>query len=753
VYIAGVEEGSAGYRARLWVDGASVPLGGQDGLMTQATGVFAQGGNVYVAGAQAPLSGGETRAVLWVKRVGSQEYVKTVLNNQASRAVSVAALGGDVYVSGSFGSSSLVKLSPDDPAANAPVPGYETSGNGGIIKVRVIGEDIYAAGWMGNNPAWWKNGVSSPLPWEYNGADYADATDIAVANDGSVYVSGIETYWGSEPHGVMWKNGFKEVGGGYGWIEIGMGANAVFVKETPMISVTGVTLDKTTLDIPVGYTGTLTATLEPENPNDPTVFWTTSNAGVASITGAGRTVTINGLTVGTATITVRTQDGNFTKTCAVNVQNVAVTGVTLSPKTLTLGQGRTGQLLASIVPPTATNKAVTWESSNPSVATVTGSGLTGTLLGMGSSGTTTITVRTAQGDYTDTCTVTAAPTPSKPAIYVTAGYGGLYVDGVHSKAVGSGNLAWVSGEPEIDIYGVYVDGPGNVHAVGQWYLWSADTPSHAVYYKNGSPAVYLPETANDDGGYAFDVFVAADGKVYVAGQEATNSYGFGTVARLWIDGVQETLPGIDPAGTYFSVAQNVCVRGGDVYVAGGAVPIGDPQRNCNPVIWKGGTKYEFSRVDSSIEYFHDPCFDSGGNLYVLRSGTNGYKTVYTVNSALTTATPYVLEDTSDFIQKLFVDGTDVYVAGYYGPYNNYDACYWINKARVTLPRPAGAAWVKATAVYVVDGHVYVAGVSGGHSDGYHIPVWLDGALLADERAITDTLNSEYYAKPRSMFVK
>ncbi|ALM50452.1 hypothetical protein AMR72_17095 [Flavobacterium psychrophilum] len=81
---------------------------------------------------------------------------------------------------------------------------------------------------------------------------------------------------------------------------------------------------------------------------------------------------------------------------------VAVTAVTLSPSTATLNIGATLQLTPTVLPSNATNKSVTYASSNTGVATVNSSGLVTAI----SSGTATITVTTVNGNKTNTCTVT-----------------------------------------------------------------------------------------------------------------------------------------------------------------------------------------------------------------------------------------------------------------------------------------------------------------------------------------------------------
>jgi len=90
-----------------------------------------------------------------------------------------------------------------------------------------------------------------------------------------------------------------------------------------------------------------------------------------------------------------------------NAPVVAVTGVSVSPTTATVGLGTTQQLNATIAPANATNQNVTWSSSNTSVATVNNSGLVTAI----SAGTATITVTTADGNKTASSAITVAAIP------------------------------------------------------------------------------------------------------------------------------------------------------------------------------------------------------------------------------------------------------------------------------------------------------------------------------------------------------
>lgn len=85
---------------------------------------------------------------------------------------------------------------------------------------------------------------------------------------------------------------------------------------------------------------------------------------------------------------------------------VAVTGVTMSPKTLTIEAGKTGKLTGTVAPANATNKSVTYTSADTTKATVAADGTVTVPANLAANGTVVITVKTADGNKTDTATVT-----------------------------------------------------------------------------------------------------------------------------------------------------------------------------------------------------------------------------------------------------------------------------------------------------------------------------------------------------------
>ena len=99
------------------------------------------------------------------------------------------------------------------------------------------------------------------------------------------------------------------------------GGKTATCTVTVKAHVTSVSLDKTTLTLTAGESETLTATIAPENADDKSVTWTSSAPDVATVDANGKVTAVK---AGVATITVTTNDGGKTATCAVTVQ--AATG-------------------------------------------------------------------------------------------------------------------------------------------------------------------------------------------------------------------------------------------------------------------------------------------------------------------------------------------------------------------------------------------------------------------------------------------
>ena len=176
-----------------------------------------------------------------------------------------------------------------------------------------------------------------------------------------------------------------------------------------VVAVTEVKLDKTTAEMKVGDTLTLTATVTPDNATNKKVTWKSDKTDIADVDANGK---VTAKAKGTATITVTTEDGGKTAKSVVTVdekapETVPVTGITLDKTELTLKVGETYQLKHTLNPENATNKNVTWSGNN--YVNVTGQGLV-TAKKVTGDNPVDITVTTQEGNFTATCkvTVTAA---------------------------------------------------------------------------------------------------------------------------------------------------------------------------------------------------------------------------------------------------------------------------------------------------------------------------------------------------------
>lgn len=200
-------------------------------------------------------------------------------------------------------------------------------------------------------------------------------------------------------------------GSGKAVITAKVGDKAAFCNVTVMVPVTSVSLDKESITIAPGESYQLAAKVAPAAATEKSVLWSSSNPGVATVSSAGLVV---GKAAGTATITVKTNDGGFTTSCVVTV-SVPVASISLDKTSLTLSRGDSYALKATVSPANATDQAIVWSSSNSSVAAVSSDGV----VTANSSGTATITATTASGAKSATCLVTVAVPVSSVSLDMT----------------------------------------------------------------------------------------------------------------------------------------------------------------------------------------------------------------------------------------------------------------------------------------------------------------------------------------------
>jgi len=135
---------------------------------------------------------------------------------------------------------------------------------------------------------------------------------------------------------------------------------------TPISAVSATSVQLTGItSVPVGGTVTWSASVQPQNADNKAITWKSWYPAVATVDAHGN---ITGHRVGQAHISAIAANG-VKSTCTVNVVETTVTAVVLAGDT-TIETGDITTWSATVSPSTATNKAITWKSWNPGVATV-----------------------------------------------------------------------------------------------------------------------------------------------------------------------------------------------------------------------------------------------------------------------------------------------------------------------------------------------------------------------------------------------
>lgn len=137
------------------------------------------------------------------------------------------------------------------------------------------------------------------------------------------------------------------------------------------IAVTSVSLSHPTAEMIIGETLQLQVSISPSNATDKTVIWASSKQSVATVSNTGL---VSAIAEGTSAITVSAGGKSATCTVTVSKKVIEVSSVKLNKESLELVEGDSETLIATVLPENATDKTVTWESSDPSVASVDQSG-------------------------------------------------------------------------------------------------------------------------------------------------------------------------------------------------------------------------------------------------------------------------------------------------------------------------------------------------------------------------------------------
>ena len=140
------------------------------------------------------------------------------------------------------------------------------------------------------------------------------------------------------------------------------------IKATCAVTVTvpveSISLNKTSLTLDKGQSETLVATISPTDATENTVTWGSSNDDRATVDANGKVTAL-----GAGSVTITAKAGGKSAACLLTV-NAPVESVSLNRTSITLEEGGSFTLKATVAPKDATDKTVTWSSSDESIVTV-----------------------------------------------------------------------------------------------------------------------------------------------------------------------------------------------------------------------------------------------------------------------------------------------------------------------------------------------------------------------------------------------
>ena len=187
------------------------------------------------------------------------------------------------------------------------------------------------------------------------------------------------------------------------------------IRYIGYVEVESIKFDKATYELEEGDTMKLAVTVSPEGATDKTISWKSSNETIATVNDG----VVTAIKPGNATITATSLcTPAVTATCKIVVTKkyVSVTGIDLDKTKAEMAEGETLKLTATISPDDATDKTITWTSSNESVATVKNGTVTAVKEGK-------VIITAKAGEMTATCEITVIHTDQCAAPVIT------YADG------------------------------------------------------------------------------------------------------------------------------------------------------------------------------------------------------------------------------------------------------------------------------------------------------------------------------------
>lgn len=444
--------------------------------------------------------------------------------------------------------------------------------------------------------------------------------------EATVRPEGTKITWGSSNTSVatVSDNGLvKAVGTGTAVItaKTAIGGRTASCRIT--VADPSIQLDKSSVDLYVGATATLSATVVPAGS---AITWKSADTSIATVSGGKITAVAAGSTTVTASITVNGK--SYTASCPVKVTKPSIT---LSNSTLSLYIAGTSTLTATTVP---SGQTVTWKSDNTSVATVSAGKVTAVAEGTANI-TATITVN--EKSYSATCKVTV----TKPTITIDKS----------SLSVFIGDTATMT---------------ATTNPTGQTITWKSSNTGVATVNSSGKITAVAAGTAN------ITASITVNGKTYTSSACAvtvkaptvtwskssdsssdTHVYYSGGNFYAYVYTLPTCSANVSGGSTAFSVVS------GNATVSGGKLYINQP----GTIKVRATLTYQGKTYTSDFTYTRTVTFYAG-SAFNMRSGQGtSYKTVGSIPKGVTlTVTELGYSDSKYVWGKVTYNGTTGWVA-------------------------------------------------------------------------------------------
>ncbi|MBR5661530.1 MAG: Ig-like domain-containing protein [Bacteroidales bacterium] len=468
-------------------------------------------------------------------------------------------------------------------------------------------------------------------------------------------------------------------------------------KGDKTIAVSGVSINKTSINLAEGDSETLTATLSPAEATNKSVSWSSSDTQVATVDGSGKVIAQK---AGSATITVTTSDGSKTATCSVTVKAIALTKIEISPSETEVIIGKKVNLSVKYTPENASNKDVKWSSSDASVAKVSDSGVVEGV----KEGSATITATSAEGGIKATCKVTVTMI-TKSGVYWTQEdkliRNGLSMD-VNTPFNGcidldrniyyySNGVTYVNGEP---VYQYSCDrARGDVTAAGGGFFFISNPDENRTSFsvlkidtkKKSTIEVSVYKGSRKNEVWINDMAADSKGNLYIAGNITRKDNV--DIATLWKVDTENKVTstsysdgtGIAGGPTVDAVAVN---KNGDVFclVYEGTFGSGGYYKE---LLYKNGKKqYQITENCSRASSQSCDLAVNGNDVYMSiceKDGSGGEKTIIQVYKNKTAKYTLKKGDGRYMSGDIFVTSKgDVYCVGHTGSGSTTETTIWKN---------------------------------------------------------------------------